>query len=242
MARWFSPGSTTGRASREWWSRARTDGRTVGENRLIDSRACECCRTALLAGSDDRLWLAYRDLDESSVRDVALVASADRGESFGPPTLVSADAWKLEGCPHSGPRLAWRPPDELWVSWFTGAEPGIYAAVSRDGGRSFSAREIVAAPGGDVAAVAHPEIAVLPDGTLAVLYESARENGRAIELRRRAAAPAEGWEPPVRVVANGVYPRLARRGELAAIAWTRLAGDRATEVEVVDWHSALDGQ
>jgi hypothetical protein len=219
---------------------ARTaDGRAVGSNRVVDPQTCQCCRTALLAGGDGRLWIAYRELDARSVRDIALVSSADGGATFGEPALVSADGWELEGCPHSGPRLALDESQRLWVAWFTGAEPGVYAAVSGDGGRTFGPRELVAGVGGDLTAVGHPEIGALPDGRLAVVYETARQQGgRALEVRSRTSSDGR-WTDPVRVALDAVYPRLARRGKNAALAWTVHAGQGGAQVEVVDWRRAL---
>jgi hypothetical protein len=215
------------------------DGRAVRANRVVDDRTCECCGTALLAGPGGRLWLAYRDLDERSMRDIALATSTDDGASFAEPTPVSADGWELAGCPHSGPRLAWADPDALWVSWFTGAGPGVFAAVSRDGGRTFAPRELVAAPGAGVSAVAHPEIAALPDGRVVVLYEATRgDGGRGVEARTRHPSGG-GWSDARPLASGAVYPRFARRGERAALGWTRHAAGGATTIEVVDWRRAL---
>jgi hypothetical protein len=208
------------------------DGVHFEPDLTVDAKTCECCGNALLAGPGGNVWLAYRDADPDHVRDIHVALSRDQGASFGEPQAVSADGWKLNGCPHSGPRLARAEDGALWTAWFTGAEPGIYAAVSRDGGSTFDAREPIASPGDGASVVRHPEIGVLPGGGIVVLYEVVRGAGPpAIEGRLRQ--PRGPWGPPVTLAAAGSYPRLASRGGKAAVAFTRLRGER-TEVVIRD--------
>jgi hypothetical protein len=53
--------------------------------------------------------------------------------------VVHEDGWRIDGCPHAGPSLAYDGEGRLHVGWYTGAEgaPGIYHAVSEDGGATF---------------------------------------------------------------------------------------------------------
>ena len=135
---------------------ARTrDGERFEPDRAVDGKTCECCGTAArglsaiaaLAAPGRRrrrpVWLAYRDVDDGDRRDIHLAASRDGGATFAPPRPVSPDGWKLPGCPDQGPRLAEAPGGALWAAWFTGAEPGVYAAGVR--GRR---RDLRAAPAG----------------------------------------------------------------------------------------------
>ncbi|HYY43163.1 MAG TPA: sialidase family protein, partial [Pyrinomonadaceae bacterium] len=60
------------------------------------------------------------------------------------PVVVSDDQWQLSGCPVSGAALHPAADGALLVVWYTAGErgtPGLYWAESRDGGRTFSARQ-----------------------------------------------------------------------------------------------------
>lgn len=194
---------------------------------------CECCGNDALAGSRGEVWIAFRDVSEG-VRDLAVAASRDEGATFSAPQPLSRDGWKVEGCPHTGARLALGKTGGLWAAWFTGAEPGIYVARSTDG-VNFGPRQRVAAPGEAMPAVAHPEIGALPDGRIAVLYETVRKDGtRDVEVRLR---PENGPWSASKILASGaVYPRLAVRKDKAVIAFTRKRGN-GTEVVVRSWGS-----
>lgn len=218
------------------------DGRAFSAARTLDPRTCECCGTALLAGSDGALRLAYRGLAAGDVRDIRLLRTDETGAPLGPAAEVSADGWELQGCPHTGPRLAADRDGGLWAAWFTAGggtdRVGVYAAVSQDGGASFGPREAVAVS----SFVKHPEIGVLPDGRVAVLYEAIRPGGgHPIAFRLRdpgnGSWSAEKEGPP------GVYPRLAvapARAEGTAVAFTCRAGE-GTQVVVAGWNLFADG-
>ena len=209
------------------------DGLSFEAGRTLDGKTCECCGNAVLAGAGGDVWVAWRDATAEGNRDFAVARSRDEGATFGPPRPLAADGWWIEACPHTGARLAQRKDGSLWATWFTGADPGIYAARSTDGGATFGPRQRIAAPAAGLPSVAHPEIGVLPDGRIAVLYEAVRAGGdRALEARLRA--PDGAWGPPVVLATSAVYPRLAVRDGRAAVAFTRRRGN-GTEVVVRSW-------
>lgn len=211
------------------------DGLRFEEDRTLDAVTCECCGNEVLAGGRGEVWIAYRDVS-GGVRDFAVATSRDEGKTFAPPRPLSEDGWKVEGCPHTGARLALGKNGDLWAAWFTGADPGVYAALSADGGATFGPRQKVAAPGEGKPAVAHPEIGVLPDGRIALLYEAVRKDGtRDIEVRHRF--PDGPWSAPAVLASQAVYPRLATRGGQAVVAFTRKRGN-GTEVVVRTWNPA----
>lgn len=211
------------------------DGSTFQPDLAVDGKTCECCGTALLAGRGGEVWLAYRDVDEGDVRDIYLAASRDGGASFGPPRPVSGDGWKLQGCPDRGPRLAQAGDGSLWTAWFTGAQPGsgVYAAASRDGGATFGPRQPVVTLGGDVHNALYPEIGVLPDGRIAVLYEAFRDLG-VHQVEARLKSPSGSWSGLAVVEPDAGAPRLAARGKRAVVAFTRQRGE-TSEILVRDW-------
>ncbi len=232
---------------------ARTrDGEHFEPDSAVDGKTCECCGTALLAGGvggiggiggmgdagdAGRVWLAYRDVDDGDRRDIHLAASRDGGATFAPPRPVAADGWKLPGCPDQGPRLAEAKDGALWAAWFTGAEPGVYAAESKDGGATFGPRQPVAVLGGDLQNARRPEIGTLPDGRIAVLYQAFRPHGvRRVEARLRS--PSGTWSAPLVVEPEAGVPRLAVHGDRGVVALAR-GSSEAGEIVVRDWRRAF---
>jgi len=202
----------------------------------LDPETCECCGTALLAGRQGEIWLAYRD-SEDDVRDFRLLRA--EGSGFDRGRTVSADGWKLQGCPHTGARLA-ETDGALWAAWFTAGEgqAGIYAASSADAGATFSPRSLVAAAGpGDM--VRHPELGALPDGGLVLLYESQGDGRQALLARVRAPGTGD-WGPARQMAAGGVYPRWAMAGSEASVAFT-CPGGAGSQVVIADWTVAAKG-
>jgi hypothetical protein len=205
----------------------------------LDPEACECCGTALLAGSKDEIWLAYRDAQDD-VRDFRVLRAGGAGSGFDPGRPLSADGWKIQGCPHTGARLAQAADGALWATWFTAGEgqAGIYAASSADGGATFGQRFLIAAAGPG-RMVRHPELGALPDGSPVVLYEAER-NGRQ-ELLAQVRDPRTGnWASPRQVAPGGSYPRWAAGGKDAVVAFT-CGTDGGSQVVVADWAVAAQG-
>ena len=213
------------------------DGDRFEPDRAVDGKTCECCGTALLANGAGRVWVAYRDVDAADRRDIHLAASRDGGATFAPPRPVSPDGWELPGCPDQGPRLAEAGDGALWAAWFTGAEPGVYAAVSEDGGATFGPRQPIAVLGGGLLNARRPEIGALPDGRIAVLYQAIRPGGvRRVEARLRS--PGGGWGEPVVVDPEAGVPRLAVQGDRGVVAVAR-EREGGGEILVRDWRSAF---
>ncbi|MFD1771186.1 exo-alpha-sialidase [Sphingobacterium suaedae] len=100
---------------------AKTAGTSFGASVLIDSAACECCRTALSSDRKGRVQIVFRDLLAGSVRDIAISQSQDNGQTFGPAVAFSGDHWAIAGCPHNGPSIVGKN-GRTYVTWFTGAE------------------------------------------------------------------------------------------------------------------------
>lgn len=208
---------------------ASRDGARFGRNATGDARTCECCGTAMTADDRGRFWIAYRDLEGKDLRNVAVVTGEPGHSAVSPPVTVSDDGWRLDGCPDSGPRLA-AGGGELWVAWYTGAGPGVFAASSTDGGRTFSRRIRVSPETGGGAAAGHPDIARLPDGRLVALYES-REGGAPAIFARTLDRSTRAFGPAARLVEDAVGARIVPGPERAALAYTSRSGN-ATEAVV----------
>ncbi len=122
-------------------------GRSFAPNKLIVANACPCCKTTLAVGVDQRVYLSWRQVLPQDFRHIALSFSIDGGETFSRPVIVSDDKWELKGCPVTGAALSPQRDGSLRVLWYAAGEevePGIYWAESRDGGRTFSTRTLLA--------------------------------------------------------------------------------------------------
>ncbi len=200
------------------------DGKTFSPNQTVDAETCQCCGTELLAGKGGEVWLAYRDLEPENLRDFRVLKSQADPPRFDAGAKLSEDGWKINGCPETGVRFAQTADGALWAVWFTaGGTPGVYATVSHDGGASFAPRTLVSEP--DKLA-RHPEIGVLPDGRVALLYEA----GGSIVVRIRDGHG--DWSAPRVVADKGSYPRLAAHAEKTVVAFT-LRTEEGTSVRLL---------
>ncbi len=190
---------------------------TLGPEVLLDARTCECCQTAMTRTADG-LVAAYRDRGETEIRDIAVVRGA--GETWTDPTQVSADGWKIPGCPVNGPQLSASGLDVV-AAWYTGVggEPQVYAAFSNDGGATFGSRIRVdeGVPLGRV------DIERLDDGSAIVVWLEASDD-RPRVLARRVRSDG-GLESTVEIspTAGGRaagFPRMVRLGDELLFAWT----------------------
>lgn len=136
---------------------------------LIDSTACECCRTALSSNGLGKVHLVYRDLLPGSIRDISVSHSDNLGLSFSAPTPFSADQWKVEGCPHNGPSVV-SSHENTYIVWFSaGTRTGISYAELNKNNKIIS--KIHLNPNGKFA-----QISLLPDNSRLVVYDAVHEN------------------------------------------------------------------
>jgi hypothetical protein len=208
------------------------DGRSFTQMESPDPETCQCCGTALLAGAGGELWLAYRDLESQDLRDFRVLRSRSVPPVFDSGSKVSSDGWHLQGCPETGARLAEAEDGTLWAAWFTGGgQAGVYVTSSSDGGASFKPRTLMSAPGKPGL---HPEIGVLPDGRVVVLYEAVDDRRElSVFARIREAGDSGGhWGPPALIASGARYPRLLANRERAAVAVTCQGTKR---VAVKEW-------
>lgn len=106
-------------------ARSSDGGASWGPDTSIAREVCPCCRIALASyprgdGNDD-VALVYRGA-AGDLRDPRLAISHDGGRTIALDTLVSADRWKLPGCPSVGPVVSFGP-NGSYVAWFTGESP-----------------------------------------------------------------------------------------------------------------------
>ena len=206
---------------------------SVSPAQTVDPKTCQCCRTALFASSNGNVWLAYRDLTEEKVRNMAYAVSAP-GAPFEPRGDVADDHWVVNGCPESGPRFTETAGGTIWLAWFNGGANTIETASSAAGGPFV--RRGAAARG----AVNHPDLGTLPDGRLVLVYEAMRDNKRAIEARTSDVGHAR-WSEPVVLAEDGSTPRFVRNGEHALLTYTAFI-DGTPRVHVLNPLPAIEGE
>jgi hypothetical protein len=191
----------------------------------VDPVTCQCCRTALFRSSNGELWLAYRDLAEGNIRNMAYAVASSAGQPFVSRGDVADDRWSVNGCPESGPRFAETEDGTMWLAWFNGAADSIELAAAPRGSR-FARRGPVTTAGN------HPDIGTLPDDRLLVVYEVFRGGKRAIEARVSDAKHVR-WSDAVTLAAEGSSPRYVRTGDRALLLYTTYEGN-APHVRVID--------
>jgi hypothetical protein len=114
---------------------------------------------------------------------MVMAVSRDGGRTFGDPTLVSADHWKINACPHRGGAIGLDGQGRVYVSWYTEGtdiRPDLRFAVSTDGRRFGPARRL------HVSATSIPDnarMAVDPAGRAVVVWEESTAVRRRILLR-----------------------------------------------------------
>jgi hypothetical protein len=179
----------------------------------LDNRVCDCCQTSICMCKDGPVVI-YRDRSEEEIRDMSLVRMV--GGEWSKPSAISADNWKIEGCPVNGPR-AEAIGNNLGVAWFTVEnDTGVVKfAFSNDGGQSFGAPVKI----NESKALGRVDMVLLDSATAMVSWME----GSTIKL---AKVHADGTREAAILVAqssearSGGFPQMAKRGSELFMAWT----------------------
>jgi len=133
---------------------------TIGTSTVLDTRVCECCPTGATVLPLGPAVVA-RDRGPEEERDIAIVRLVEG--SWMQPKPVSADAWRINGCPVNGPRIE-ADGATVAVAWFSGGgeHPGLNIAWSIDGGTNFNPPITLDNTG----AAGHPAMALIDGGAL----------------------------------------------------------------------------
>lgn len=207
-------------ANREVFFAFSTDGgRTFSPNRRVASEVCPCCKTSLAVAPDGRVYVSWRHVLPGDFRHIAVASTADGGQTFSEPVIVSDDRWMIAGCPVSGAALSTAPDGALRALWYTAGEagpPGLYWSESRDGGRNFSPRRFFAESAG------RGTPALLPDGGegFVAVWEGSGDTGRPLTAR----LSGEGRAGDSMALADaGELPAAAKGSEstFAAYVWKK---------------------
>lgn len=163
---------------------------TIGEDtvfsheRQLAQTVCQCCRTALYVDDQKGLHIAFRDIMNDTIRDMVHIVSTDGGQTFSPPVRISEDNWAIRGCPHTGPAMV-KNAQGLHFAWFTmGGGEGVFYCQSPDNGMTYTKKESISA----LPAARHPQLAALPSGDLALVWDEAKDTSSSrIGIQHKAA-------------------------------------------------------
>jgi hypothetical protein len=218
-------------------ARSTDGGRSFSASAVVSVDACPCCRTAMAAGPDGAIYLAWRHIFDGSVRDIVVARSDDGGVHFGTPRRVHEDGWVFDGCPHAGPSLAVTPDGVLHVAWYTGREgaAGLYRTTSSDRGETFGPARAVLT--GDWVPPSTARLSAAEDGSVWLAWEDRRTDEPRIHLARVAAEragaveetdfPGTSPDMPPRVAGDAVLAFLGGGGDaVMATRSTRPPGGR----------------
>ena len=104
---WHGKGDKEGEENRRVWvARSTDEGKTFSREAAAwnePTGACGCCGMRAFADRQGRVHLFYRAATERVDRDMYLLSSENRGQSFSGTLL---DKWKLNACPMSSAALA----------------------------------------------------------------------------------------------------------------------------------------
>lgn len=141
---WHAPApGTEGEGNRRvWMARSGDDGKTFDPEKPVFERrtgACGCCGMSAFADERNNVYLMYRSAAENVNRDMYLLASRDRGQTFEGTDIAP---WKIGACTMSLEYLSASTVGIL-ASWET--KGNVYYGVVKPGATSIA--KIVAAPG-----------------------------------------------------------------------------------------------
>lgn len=139
---------------------------------LVDSAACQCCRTAMSTNGQGQVNVVFRDLLPGSIRDISISVSSDNGFNFSKPIPFSNDHWVVDGCPHNGPSVVFVGATK-YVSWYTGAKrSGVYYAELDANNKTVVKRELSSE-------ARFVQLELMPTGDRIATFDVAYEKGGA---------------------------------------------------------------
>ena len=130
---------------------------------IIDSLACQCCRTNIHCDPKGNISILFRDILSDSIRDISIITSSDNGNTFRKAVPFTNDGWVINGCPHNGPSV-YNLNGKSYASWFTGgSRAGVhYAELNSEG--NVTERKLISNNARNI------QLTILPPDTKLVVY------------------------------------------------------------------------
>lgn len=216
--------------------RVSTTGQELTKSYKVGEGLCECCRLGIsFADGGKTVYIVDRQVNDEQIRNHVLRKSTDGGSTFSPPVEIADDGWQVPTCPHSGPSIGRDARDYLHTAWFTlgrsPSEAGLYYTVSKDGGRTFGAKQLIDA--NTAAEILHVTMAVANDGTVYFAWDNLDDSSKSQIFVRTLAADGKTWSPVQQVSyakANANRPVLALSDHRLQVAWTETDGEQSRVV------------
>jgi hypothetical protein len=192
--------------------------------RIVDSFACQCCRTAIFANDTGEVDIAFRALRPGNIRDIYLSTSPDNGKTFGPSRNFSKDNWKVNGCPENGPDIV-SDKENIYLSWYSGAAAhgAYYGTINRETG---TMNKLLLSANGQKA-----QLCRLNNGDRLVVYnERVKDSSRIWSVIMGKTFPGG---KPISISGSRVKafsPVAIQYKEGAIVAWIQSAGGRSQVV------------
>jgi hypothetical protein len=198
-------------------ARITDSGGQVASMAKVGAETCVCCRVDVAAGPGNAVALAWRKVFPGNLRDMVLALSRDGGRTFGDPTLVHADHWKITACPHRGGVTRMDGKGRIYVSWYTEGSrgrPEILFAASPDGRRFLAPVRLHTST---VSIPDHVRMAVDGGGRALVVWEDSTavrrrvllryttDGGRTFSPPRSLSSAIKAYAPDVTLAPDGSF-------------------------------------
>lgn len=205
----------------------KSDG-SIADEAELDVRVCDCCQTGGAITSNGPV-IVYRDRSEEEIRDMSIVRLVEG--QWSSPQTISADNWKIAGCPVNGPRAA-AVKNNLAVAWFSAPnEKSVVQVIfSNDGGETFG-EPIVLDNTGPLGRV---DVAMLDETTAVVSWLDKGTNDAEIKI---ATVTLDGEVLTQKTVTamsasrKSGFPQMEVVGQSAYFAWAHLS-DSSSQVKM----------
>jgi len=172
-----------------WIARSTDDGATFAEEAPAwkePTGACGCCGLRIFAGPSNALFLLYRSATAMTHRDIYLLESTDRGQSF---RGSKVQPWEIGACPMTSMSIASTSKD-VFGAWETAGQV-YFGAIDTKGARIAMP---IPAPG-DSRTRKHPRLAVNAHGDVLFVWTEgtawSRGGSLAWQLFDAAGRPTE---------------------------------------------------
>ena len=157
-------GGTGEEQRRVWIARSSDDGATFGEEQPAWSEptgACGCCGLRMFADSANTLYLLYRSATILTHRDIYMLESTDRGQSF---RGSKVQPWEIGACPMTSMSIT-SATSEAFGAWETAGQV-YFGQIDRKGARILTP---IPAPG-EATTRKHPRLAVNSRGDVLFVW------------------------------------------------------------------------
>jgi BNR repeat-like domain len=201
---------------------------TLSNEVVVDSNACQCCRTNLFVDSDNNFHILYRDMLADGSRDISHTVSKDGGKTYKDFKVVFDDKWKVNACPHTGPGVA-QVKGDLYTAWFTGKEGDSGVHLSKIGsGKLMDKIETNRAK--------HPQVSNSNDKLVMVWDQSMQKEEKfftkiGMKIYQEDGSAKEEWITPDFMVST--YPVVISTGKDLLIAYEQKKDIKDNSVIVV---------